>query len=365
MSAAGSPAADTPAASDIAARLREAGLVRLVAAATGDGVAAAGLLAGALEKQDIPHQTSAVRLPAGTERETDADLTVGLGRPAADADLTLGTTEPASLAATTVARELGSTDAAVLGVAGTLAVGQEPDERVLSGVDFERRPGVAVPVTDTADGLAHSTLVHAPFSGSVPDTRERLEGLPDGRAVASAVSLAVAGDPAGVPRGAAAVERLLRPRVGGPVETVGGYADLLDALARERPGHAVAVTLGADLDVLSVWRDHAKRAHAAVREARTGRYDGLFVARCDGPAPAGTVARLVRDYRSPEPVVVVVAGTEAAVLATPEAGVDVGAAVETAARSVGGDGGGTTRRGRAQFDADDGSEFVLAVREAV
>jgi len=366
MSTAGTPQTDAPGASDIAARLREAGFVRLVAAGTGDGVAAAGLLADALDRQGVAYQTSVVPLPAPTTRATSADLTVALGRPTADGDLTIGTGgEPSSVTGFAVARELAPAVPVTLALAGSLAAGREPDERLLAAADIEQRPGVAVPVADTAAGLAHSTLVHAPFSGSVPDTQDRLAGLPDDRAVASAVALSVAGDEGGVPRGAEAVERLLRPRVGGPFETVGGYADVLDALARERPGHAVAAALGADLPVLDTWRDHARQAHAAVREAQTGRYDGLFVVRCDGPAPVGTVARLVRDYRSPEPVVLVVADGEAAMLAVPEATVDVGQAVEAAASAVDGDGAGTRLRGRARFDVGaETSALILAAREA-
>jgi hypothetical protein len=256
------------------------------------------------------------------------------------------------------------TDRAVLALAGVIAAGRQPDERLREPLDLPRRPGVAVPVGDTAAGLAHSTLVHAPFSGSVEDTRERFAGLENGRAVASAVGLAVTGDEAAVPRGAETVECLLRPRLGGPFETVGGYADVLGALARERPGHAVALTLGADPDVLGVWRDHADRAHEWVRQARTSRYDGLFVAHCEETAPVGTVARLVRDYRSPEPVVLVVAEGQAAVLAVPEVTVDVGEAIETASRAVGGDGAGTQTRGRARFECET-SAFVLELRGAL
>jgi len=372
MSTAGNPQANARTPSDIAANLREAGLVRLVAAGTGDGVAAAGLLADALETAAIAHQTCVVPLPETASRDTGADLTVTLGRPAAEADLTLGIDgDPASHATLAVARELAPesgerlpTDRAVLAVAGVLAAGRQPDEQLEGLLDLPRRAGVAVPVADTAAGLAHSTLVHAPFSGSVEDTRDRLAGLESGRAVASAVGLAVAGDEAGVPRGAAAVEALLGPRVGGPFETLGGYADVLGALARERPGRAVALALGADPDALAVWRDHAERAHESVRQARTGRYDGLFVARCDGTAPVGTVARLLRDYRSPEPVALAAVEGQAAVLATPEASVDVGRVVETASRAVGGEGTGTQTRGRARFDCDT-SAFVLELREAL
>lgn len=138
---------------------------------------------------------------------------------------------------------------------------------------------------------------------------------------------------------------------------------MLDALAREQPGRAVAVVLGAEVDPLPVWRDHAERAHAAVRTAETGRYDGLLVARCEGPAPVGTVARLLRDYRSPEPVVLSVGDGQAAMTAIPDAGVDVGATLERVAGAVGGAAGGTPQRGRAQFD--DQQAFIGATREAV
>lgn len=353
--------ADPPSA--VADRLREAALVRLVAAGTGDGVAAAGLLAEALDRAGVAYQTSVVALPAPATRETDADLTVALGRPAPAADLQLGVdADPAAAEAFAVVREFGDQPGAVvLALAGVLAAGREPDERLSEQLD--RRPGLAIPVAEPGDGLAHSTLVHGPFSGSPEAATRLLEGLSDGRAVASAVALAVAGDEDGVPRGAVAVERLLRPRTGGPVETVGGYADVLDALAREQPGRAVAVVLGAEVDPVPVWRDHAERAHAAVRTAETGRYDGLLVARCEPPAPVGTVARLLRDYRSPEPVVLSVGDGRAAMTATPDAGVDVGAALERAAGEAGGAAGGTPRRGRARFD--DQGAFVQATREAV
>jgi hypothetical protein len=86
MSTAGSPVADSRAASDIAARLCEASFARLVAAGTGDGVAAAALLADALERQGVAHQISVVSLPDTAARNTEADVTVALGRPVAAAE---------------------------------------------------------------------------------------------------------------------------------------------------------------------------------------------------------------------------------------------------------------------------------------
>jgi hypothetical protein len=375
MSTAGRPSGETPAASELAARLREEGFVHLVAARTGDAVAATALLARALDSAGVPYQTSVVALPERAARATDTDCTLGVGRPAT-ADVTLGTDgRPASTAAFEVAAELGDPDPA-LALAGTLAAGRYPDETLLAAAeDIERRPGVAVPVADLADGLAHSTLVHAPFSGAVERAASALdEGDddaggesdtdPDPRAVASLVALAVAGDEAGTPRGAESVERFLRPFVAGPLETAGGYGDVLDAVVRERPGQALAFALGADVDLLPVWRDHTERAHAAVREAETGRYSGLFVARCADRPPVGTVARLVHEYRSPEPVTLAVGDGIATAVTEPDAAADAGEALAEAAASVDGTGAGTQTHARATFDGDR-SAFVLATTEAV
>ena len=380
MSTAGRPSGETPAASELAARLREEGFVHLVAAQTGDAVAATALLARALDSAGVPYQTSVVALPESATRATDTDCTLGVGRPAT-ADVTLGTDgEPASTAAFEVAAELGDPDPA-LALAGTLAAGRYPDETLLAAAeDIERCPGVAVPVADLADGLAHSTLVHAPFSGSVERAASALDDIapdeggddadgesdagPDPREVASLVALALAGDEAGTPRGAESVERFLRPFVAGPLETAGGYGDVLDAVVRERPGQALAFALGADVDLLPVWRDHAERAHAAVREAETGRYSGLFVARCAGRPPVGTVARLVHEYRSPEPVTLAVGDGIAAAVTAPDAPVDAGEALAEAAASVDGTGAGTQTHARATFDGDR-SAFVLATTEEV
>jgi hypothetical protein len=372
MSTAGRPDAASPDPSAIAARLRDAEFVRLVAGATGDALAALGLLAGALEDGDTPYQATVAALPEDASRTTDADLTVTLGRPLAAADIGLTPDGAVSQTAYDVAVDLGSADAA-LALAGTVAAGEPPAGRPLSDAEatgLGRRPGIAAPTTDVVDGLAHSTLVHGPFSGNVESAGELVADVAldeadeeAHRRVASLVALAVAGDEDATPRAAEAVERFLRPHVGAPFETVGGYADVLDALARTRPGLGVALAVGStDRDAaLSAWRDHGTRAHEAVRSATTGRYDGLFVARCSGDVPVGTVARLVRDFRSPEPVVLVVADGEAAAVGPAEA--NVGATVRGAAAAVDGTGDGTPTRGRARFDADD-TEFVVALREA-
>ncbi|MDQ2072725.1 hypothetical protein RBH20_09280 [Haloarcula sp. H-GB4] len=361
----------TPATSpgDLAGSLREAAFVRLVSDATGEALAATGLLARALN--DTPFQASVVRPFENPDRTTETDITVAIGRTQPTADITL--TDRAAATAFETARELGTADPA-LALAGTIAAG-DVDGTVAEAAEqagLDQRPGVAVPGTDLADGLAHSTLFVAPFSGDADAARATLAELdisPDGhpsaddcRRLASLVALAVTTD--APPRAADAVQRALRPTTGGPFETVGGYADVLDAVAREQPGTAVALALGHETvheDALAAWRSHATRAHDAVSEATTGRYDGLFVARGDA-MPTGTVARLFADYRAPEPVTLVVTDDRAAARSTD--GRDVAETMHAAAEMVGGDAVGTGDRAHARFDVST-ADFIEAFREAV
>ncbi|WP_135826959.1 exonuclease RecJ [Halorussus ruber] len=382
-----------PAASDVAASLREADFVRLLARADGDCLAAAGLLARALAERGVPYQVRVGRFGAtlaGPESgpddasESDAntsDTTVGVGLgPAADAHLSAEET-PASVLAFDVARNLGASPDPTLALAGVVAAGYpagggESAHLLEAARDggVERRPGVGIPTEDLADGLAHSTLAHADYSGDAGAVQATLAelGLPAElddeahRRVASEFALAVTGAEGATDRAAEAVERALRPHTipDGPFATIEGYADVLEALARERPGTGVAVALGHDArgDALDAWRSHAERAHAVLRNGTTGRYDGLFALRTD-EAPVETVARLLRDFRSPEPVALVVSEEQAAAAATEACG--VGAAIAEAASAVGGTGGGTATRGYAEFDPEtDTKEFLSAFREA-
>ncbi|MFB6297543.1 MAG: hypothetical protein ABEH56_03385 [Salinirussus sp.] len=362
-------AADAPSASDVAARLRAAEFVRLVADATGDALAATGLLATAL---DGPYQATVAGAPGTGDRDTGADLTVGVGRRTAGADVVLGTAEPASRLAYDAAEQLGGADP-VLAMAGLVAAGAVPTGAPLDAADLPRRPGLAVPTDDPVDGLAHTTLVHCEVSGS-PDATEALLAGSDALAAdddarrrrASLVAVDVAGD--GTPRGAEAVERAIRPRVGGPFRTVGGYADVLDALARQEPGTGLEVALGGGNGkrererALDAWRSHGRRVHAAVREATTARYDGIVVAGLEGTAPLGSVTRLIGDFRTPEPAVLTVADGRAVLRAVDRTEAD--RVLAAAAEAVGGRATGTADVARSRFDAD-GTELAAAVREAV
>ncbi len=383
----------TAAPDDLAARLREAPFVRILTAADGDSVAASGVVARAL---DCPFQVSVTRTDAARERRAEqfaddhADEAVVLSVGNDDDGLAIsGSDRPASVTAVDVASGLGASSDPVLALSGVAATGTTPgageSERVLASATDQglvaRRPGVAVPTEDLVDGLAHSTLLHADFSGDPTTTGAALAELDlpaemDGdarRAVASLVAISATGGEHTPRRAAEAVERALRPyaTVDAPFATVGGYADVLEVTAETAPGTAVALALGHEArDVaLDAWRDASERAHRALREGTTGRYDGLFVARHDA-APVATTARMLRDFRSPEPVALVVGDGEAAAAATTDCG--IGEAVRAAAATVGGRSSGTGRRGYAQFDPDedgtsgpDTKEFIAAFREAL
>jgi hypothetical protein len=373
VSAADRPDANAPVAS-VTAACRDADFVRLVGTSDGDGLAAVGVLARGLSAIDIPFQASVARFP-DPATGTDADVTITVGARGGDVAVDA---VPASVPAFAAARDLAP-DAVdpVLALAGAVAAEAVPGDDGVGLLDaareagVEQRQGLAIPTEDVAEGLAHSTLVHLPCSGDVDAAREALASVdgddptPEGRKrAASMVALrAVSGAPT---RAAHAVERALRPYSGGAFETIGGYADVLDAVARERPGTGVALALGHDVRsaALSAWRDHASTAHRAVREADTGRYDGAFVVRTDGPV--GTVARLVRDYRSPEPVVLALGRTERGYDRAAAAGDrEVASALRSAVGDAGTVGGrGRTARARLAEPIDEGT-FVSAFRGAL
>jgi hypothetical protein len=357
MSAAGRSEDDrTP--DRVAAGLRDADFVRLVATADGDALAATGLLARALDAAEVPYQASLAAAPEAPA--TDADYTVAVGHADSYADVPLRE-EPIALAAADIAADLTSEAVdPTLALAGAVCAGAEPSGTYLERADLDRRPGVAVPTEDPVDGLAGSTLVHADFSGDQEAAEDAVSAVDAGRELASYVALSAVED--APPRASEAVERALYPYETDRFETLGGYADVLDAVAREQPGTGLALALGHDVDetALEAWRAHGQRAHDAVREADTSRYNGVYAARVDPDAPLGTVARLLLTYRAPEPVALVATEGGAAVAGDG----DIEGAVREAATSL--DGRATARgtHGRATFDGT-ATDYIAAFREAL
>lgn len=360
-------------AGDLAATLADAPFVRVAPRADGDAIAAAGLLLRALADRSIPFQA---RVVAPTADPPEDGVTVPIGF----ADGPLSSERPASAAVADLVRDLGVEPDPALALAGCHAA-EVPPGTVDLDVPFERRAGVGIPTADPVDGLVHSTLVHAGFSGDESAVGAALADLVDdeGRTIASLLALETVGAEGATTRGADRIERALRPHAtpDGPFESVEGYADVLDCLAYETPGLALALAMGHDVrvEVLETWRAHAKAAHRGLREATTERYDGLFVARVDPTTesetsedgsrrgvPVETIARLLRDFRSPEPIALAVADGEAAAASVEP--VSIGETMEAVAESLRGSGGGTETRARATFDAEP-SAFVDDIREAM
>ncbi|WP_338742380.1 exonuclease RecJ [Haloplanus salilacus] len=378
-------------AGEVAAALRDAPFVRVVAAADGDSLAASGVLARALRSIAVPFQVRVDPVPDPASTTTDGDdLVLGVGSRTTGGDYAVGDARPASLAVADAVRELGIDPDPVLALAGVAAAGHPVDagdaaallDSASRRTAVERRPGVAVPTTDLADGLAHSTLVHAPVSGDPEAARAALASLDlpadptddDRRRLASWLAVEATASSA---RAVDAVERVLRPYAtpDDRFATVAGFGDVLDAVARERPGTGVALAVRDGDDAtraaaLDAWRTHARAVHTATAEATTGRYDGVLAVRIDttDPGRLGTVARLRRDFRSPEPVVLAVADRAAAAAGTDDADADIGIAMSEAVRAVDGDGtsAGDALRATARFDDDVAvSRLITAFREAL
>ena len=386
---------ETPTPDEVADALADARFVRVVVAPDGASLAASGVVARALRERAVPFQIRVRRASAYAVADDALTLRVGSAGPA---DLTLGDPETAPATAFEVARELGTAADARLALAGVAASEADPAASTLADVaGLERTPGVGVPVADLADGLGHSTLLHAPFSADgdaagaalaeldLPadlddDARRRIASL-------AAVETATASD--ATPRAAETVGRALNPlRLGdgAPFATIEGYADVLCAVAREEPGTGVALALGHDArtPALDAWRAHARHVHATLQSADTARHAGVFVVRTSPPTDgdatdpesnadarqrriAGrlrTIARLARDFRSPEATVLVVAEGVAAA-ATHDEAVDVADALARAVEQTrsDADADGTAREADALgIDAD---AFETAAREAL
>ena len=411
-----------------ALELESAGFVRVIARRDGDALAASGVLARALADAAIPFQVSVAstvqertaRATGGAEpREDELTLVVGSSEASSDRVEHLETDDrPVSLLACEHARELGAEPDPVLALAGSFAAGVEPGagetEWLLeSATDrglLTQRGGVATPTDDLADALAHTTACRGPWSGDLEAAREAIDALEatddsdgiDPRRFASLLALDVVGCANATTRGATAVGRLLRPygTPEGPFETLGGYADVLEATARDAPGIGVALAMGTGGDrtleaALECWREHGLRTHEAFDTASTRRYDGLFVVSVDGEAAVDTgpdaydgtletVARLTADYRSPEPVVLAIGSAQAAIATLDGRSLETD--LETIARDLESEGtleagvdydvgvsGGIVRFGSESFgDGGDGergggdeSTIIAAVRRAL
>lgn len=342
------------AADDLAAAIDSAAFVRIVAAPTGDAVAAAGLLGRACRERSVGFQVSV----APCERDTEADLRVAIG--CRGGDRAIGLDRPAS----PIAGRLGRADQNDPALA---AVG----ERLSGAGGSDPVPGVAGPTGDPVDDLAHSTLLRGPFSGdraAVEALCDRLSIDPASadaaahRRLAGAAAVRTVAAPEAPPAAGRAISAAIGRTEAGPFASVGGLADVLDVLADTRPGEATTLALGGAVpDAIAHWRAAASRAHEALDDATTGRYDGLGVFRLAADAPVGTVARLAVAYVTPEPLALAIAGDRLA-LASRTDDADARARLAGATDALGGTAVGNRMRAVGRIDAD-AADVIGAVRE--
>lgn len=400
MATTGRTEAEAPSNSDVAAQLHESSFVGLYPVRTGDAIAATGVLARSLDSCGIPYQVALAPLPAEPCRETDADVTVALGRPMDEGFDALGDDGPTSGRAFAIARELEeetdrspSTATVELALTGVLSAGETPPADLLDAADeagLDRRPGVGVPTANLIEGVAYTTGFHTSISGSPEETAETLAGV-DGlegedagkadavdsgpaeatdRTIASLVSLTVAADEELPASGAQRFQRCLNTHESSRYRTTAGFADVLRATAAVAPGTALELALGtAEQAVgLDCWRDVGQTVHSQIRDAETNRYDGLVVVETQTGDFLDVFAQLVVDYRAAEPLVLAVTDGEAVARRSIDAeddaldGFPLGERIEQAAASVDGVGRGTAVRGRATFDVEP-TEFAEAFRE--
>ncbi|UPM43903.1 recombinase RecJ [Halocatena salina] len=312
----------------VVAELDEAEFVQFVTAPDGDAVAATGVLAQGLS---IPFQARVARATASV---SEADVTVAVGQTGGDVSIT---GRPLSVRAVEITQKRSSDTETnlspplrILALAGIIAAERDIEDYTdVFGplVETDERPGLAIPTTDPVDGLAHTTLAHAPFSGDPDATAEVVAEISetergrDPRVLASMLAVSVVDEPD--THASTAIERALHPCVvesdgSCPFVTLAGYADVLDALARSNPGEGLALALGhgSPENALAYWREHSRNVHDAVRNAELDRHPECVVVDLSG-IPVSTVepaVRLVREYRSPEPVVL--ATTDDGVVAT-------------------------------------------------
>lgn len=354
--------------------LRGAPLVRILTKQFADSIAAAGVLTQGLAEQQIPFQVSpttsqddrAMRASAG---DPDA-VTVSIGS-LTDPDLADIVLDHAPVEmAVSIVKRLGADPEPHLPLAGIIARGENPEKlpELLSSTrdpEQSRSSRFGIPVDDLVDGLAHSLLIHAPFSGDrsqVADMLDRvgvdidqIDSDETLRQIASAVAINATDGP-NPKRAADYVESFLYPHVTShQFRTLEGFADILMSTTQSHPGTAVALAIGGNVQsaALETWRQHALTVHRQLNDIELKRYNGV-VSFSGEWTWIRTAARVVQRTMSPEPVTIARSDEGVAVAAEDEDRLT--AAIEGITEQTGGEFDRTVTRAHIQCESPPAQE---------
>lgn len=316
-------------------RLASADLVRLAVPPTADSIAATGILTRALAERGIPHHASISPTGSIADPHDAHCVAVGAARnPGVDACLRPGS---ATVSVAEQVRSLGQDPHPELLAAGSLF--SRPDV-VAADRGATRTAGVGVAVADVADGLAHATLVHGPFSGDPALAAAWLGEVDeeDGRRLGSAVALSTIAEAGAAPRVPYMIERFIHPirTANAPFETAAGTADVLDVVAACDPGLALAVACGqrtARGAALEAWRAASERIHRTIRAAEPEPHTGIDILRVSNVC-AAPLARLSLDVLTTQPTVAVLTEDRVAVASIERDGGDLVGLIENHASEV-------------------------------
>lgn len=303
MATTGTPtAASEPA--DLANTLDGSALARIQSRADGDGLAAAAILGNALAELGIPRHLSVSPdvEPTNPDTETEAGA-VTIDVRTLDAACN---NNSLALCAYETAVAMGADPDPGMAIGGAITAHVTPRGNALADAEAQgltERPGVAIPTPDLVSGLAHSSWLRAPFSGDEDATADFLDehalrpidGTEDRKRLASAIAFIVTESMA-QERTTDALASALGPQTSPTAfETVGGYADVLRAVAARAPGVGLAALLDEvdEAALLDHWRSYGDAVHEAVSNISTDSDIATGIVEEVRPAD---VARLAHAY---------------------------------------------------------------------
>ena len=291
---------------DLASRIRSADMVAMSTSESAEAIAATGLLVGALQAIEHPFHVRVGRLPTVTYVDRLTTVSVGEADPTAD----IVFPAPVIDDVCGLVHDLDQTPDSTLTAVSRISWG------VPHTLSDQRTPGIGL-VEELPDGLAHSTLVHGPWSSEANEiTHEQND-----RDLASEVVLETLAASPCQRRTGEALKQAVNPvpLEEGPFSTIEGYADILGVLTDVDPGLALALVCG-QLDrreeALSTWRSAAQAIHKAIQDGPATQHDEIAVYRDVEAAPA-MLARLAQQFSVNAETVIAIADGSVGVAGSP------------------------------------------------